>query len=221
VKRLKPHATDNLGAMLDRAAFYVDRDVIAYLLELGANPNNRADGGSSALEACIRNLGWDVYDRIRYDYATTYQTPSCRVPKTREAITLLLQHGAMWKPDPSTLNGVRRILYHIEPDVTVELIGQLLKNENGEAGVQELLRVPRPEGKWLRSPRRGCSASTGTSSMKRSGPSRPRRLPLDTESLVWRSQRSVDVFGFRRRPAATGPREQPVNASRRRRSSRA
>ena len=49
----------------------------------------------------------------------------------------------MWKPDPSTLNATRRILYRIEPDVTVELIGQLLKNENGEAGVRELLRVPR------------------------------------------------------------------------------
>lgn len=143
VKRLKPNRADNLGAMLDRAAFYIDRDVIAYLLELGANPNARADGGSSALEACIRNLGWEVYDRIRYDYATAYLAPSNRIPKTREAITLLLQHGAIWKPDPSTLNGVRRILYHIEPEVAVELIGLLIKNENGEAAVQELLRVAR------------------------------------------------------------------------------
>ncbi len=143
VKRLKPSRADNLGAMLDRAAFYLDRDVIAYLLELGANPNGRADGGSNALESCIRNLGWKVYDRIHYGYATAYLAPSVRIPKTREAITQLLQHGAMWKPDPSTLNGVRRILYHVDPEVAVELIGLLLKNENGEAAVQELLRVPR------------------------------------------------------------------------------
>jgi ankyrin repeat protein len=143
VKRLKPNRADNLSAMLDQAAFYLDRDVIAYLLELGANPNGRADGGSSALESCIRNLGWEVYDRITYGHATAYLAPSVRIPKTREAITLLLQHGAMWKPDPSTLNGVRRILYYVEPEVAVELIGQLLKNENGETAVQELLRVAR------------------------------------------------------------------------------
>ena len=49
----------------------------------------------------------------------------------------------MWKPEPSTLNDTRRILYRIEPDVTVELIGLLLKNADGESGVRELLRVPR------------------------------------------------------------------------------
>jgi hypothetical protein len=143
VRRLKPNRTDNLAAMFDRAAFYSDRDVLAYLLEMGANPNDRADGGSSALETCIRHLGWEDFDRVRYNYPTTYQTPAYKVSTTRDAIKLLVQHGAMWKPDPSTLNATRRILYRIEPDVTVELIGQLLKNENGEAGVQELLRVPR------------------------------------------------------------------------------
>ncbi len=49
--------------------------------------------------------------------------------KGRDAIHLLLQRGAMWKPDPSTLNDTRRILYRIEPEVTVELIGLLLKHE--------------------------------------------------------------------------------------------
>jgi len=143
VKRLKPNRADNLAAMLDRAAFYSDRDVLAYLLELGANPNDRADGGSSALESCIRHLGWEDFDRVRYNYPTTYQTPGYKVSTTRDAIKLLAQHGAVWKPDPSTLNATRRILYRIEPDVTVELIGQLLRNENGAAGVQELLRVAR------------------------------------------------------------------------------
>lgn len=45
--------------------------------------------------------------------------------------------------EASTLNDVRRVLYRIEPDVTVELIGLLLKNEAGENGVREVLRVPR------------------------------------------------------------------------------
>ena len=49
----------------------------------------------------------------------------------------------MSKPEPSTLNDTRRILYKIEPTVTVELIGLLFKNQDGERGARELLRVPR------------------------------------------------------------------------------
>jgi hypothetical protein len=40
-------------------------------------------------------------------------------------------------------NDTRRILYKIEHDVTVELIGLLLKNADGDSSVPELLRVPR------------------------------------------------------------------------------
>jgi hypothetical protein len=80
---------------------------------------------------------------VRYGYRANYQTPGYKVSKGRDGIKLLLQHGAMWKPDPSTFNDTRRILYRIEPDVTVELIGLLLKNSDGENGVRELLRVPR------------------------------------------------------------------------------
>ncbi len=49
----------------------------------------------------------------------------------------------MWKPEPSSLNDTRRILYRIEPEVTVELIGLLLTHENGKDAARELLRVPR------------------------------------------------------------------------------
>jgi hypothetical protein len=143
LKRLKPIPADDLAGMLERAAFSAHRDVLEYLLDLGANPNDRPDGGSSALEACIRHLGWEDFDRVRYGYRANYQTPAHKVSKGRDGIKLLLQHGAMWKPEHSTLNDTRRILYRIEPDVTVELIGLLLKNADGESGVRELLRVPR------------------------------------------------------------------------------
>jgi len=143
LKRLKPNSGDNLASLLDKAAFLADREMLAYLLELGAEPNDRPDGGSSSLDACIRYLGWEDFDRVRYGYPRTYLTPATKVWKGRDAIKLLLQHGAMWKPDPSTLNATRRILYRIEPEVSVELIGLLLKNEGGAASVQELLRVSR------------------------------------------------------------------------------
>lgn len=143
LERLKPNSSDNLAGMLDRAAFSAHREILSYLLKLGANPNDKPDGGSSALESCIRHLGWEDFDRMRYGYGPTYQTPGHKVSKGREAIKVLLQHGAVWKPDPSTLNATRRILYRIEPEVTIELLGQLLRSRDGENGVRELLRVPR------------------------------------------------------------------------------
>jgi hypothetical protein len=40
------------------------------------------------------------------------------VSRTRDAIRLLVEHGALWKPDPSGIHDLRRILYKIEPQVT-------------------------------------------------------------------------------------------------------
>ncbi len=143
LKKLRPSPTDDLAGMLERAAFSAHRDVIAYLLDLGANPNDRPDGGSSALEACIRHLGWEDMDRIRYGYGANYQTPGHKVSKGREAIRLLVERGAIWKPGPSTLNATRRTLYKLEPNVTLELLARLLSQPDGEDAVRELLRVPR------------------------------------------------------------------------------
>jgi hypothetical protein len=142
LKRLKPTRADDLAGMLERAAFYAHHDILAYLLELGANPNDKADGGSSALETCIQHLGWEDFDRIRYNHGANYVTPGHKVSKGREAIKLLLRYGAMWRPEPSTLNRTRRVLYRTEPEVTVELIGLLLSQEKGQDAVRELLRVP-------------------------------------------------------------------------------
>ena len=72
LKRLKPNRTDDLAGMLERAAFFAHRDILAHLLDLGANPSDRPDGGSSALEACIRHLGWEDFDRVRYGYGANY-----------------------------------------------------------------------------------------------------------------------------------------------------
>jgi hypothetical protein len=57
------------------------------------------------------------------------------------AVRVLLRHGATWSPDPSTLNKTRRVLYKLEPDTLVELIGQLRAREGAERAFQELLRV--------------------------------------------------------------------------------
>ena len=143
LKRLRPTRGDNLGGMLQRAAFSAHREVLEYLLDLGADPNDKPDGGSTALEASIRYLGWEDFDRVRYRYGSNYQTPAHKVPKGRGAIRLLVERGAKWTPEHSSLNDTRRILYKLEPDVTVELIGLLVERESGTDAARELLRVPR------------------------------------------------------------------------------
>jgi hypothetical protein len=69
--------------MFERAAFSAHRDVLAYLLETGTNPNDRPDGRSNALEACIRHLGLEDFDRVRYRYGASanYRTPGHKVSK--------------------------------------------------------------------------------------------------------------------------------------------
>lgn len=143
LKRLGPTRGDDLAGMLERAAFGAHRDVLRFLLDLGAEVNDKPDGGSSALDACIRHLGWEDIDRVRYGYGSRYLTPASKVPRSREAVRLLVERGARWTPDPSTLNATRRILYRLEPEVATELIGVLLGREGGEAAARELLRVPR------------------------------------------------------------------------------
>ncbi len=145
LKRLKPdRERDDLGSLLQRAAFFAHRDIIAYLLDLGANPNDKPDGGSSALDASIRHLGWEDFDRVLYRYGPHHKTAAYKVSKTREAIRLLIEHGAIWKPDPSTLNDARRILYRIDPEVAVELAGLLLNHRAcAETTLHEFLRTPR------------------------------------------------------------------------------
>ena len=141
LKKLKPSAGDDLSGLLRRAAFLAHREVIEYLLDLGANPNDKPDGGSTALEESIKYLWFEDFDRVQYRLGPNYLTPAHKVSKGREAIKLLLERGAMWTPDASTLNKTRRILYRLEPAVTVELIALLLKKPNGEEEVRELLRV--------------------------------------------------------------------------------
>jgi hypothetical protein len=117
---------------------------MAHVLTLGAAPNNKANGGSAALEACIRHLGWENIDAVLHRHGKNYQTPSYSVSRTRDAIRLLVEHGALWKPDASSLNDARRILYKIEPQVTVELAGLLVKHQACDHDVlRDFLRPPR------------------------------------------------------------------------------
>jgi hypothetical protein len=141
LKKLGPTRSDDLAGMVERAAFRAQADMLDFLLILGASPNDKPDGGSSALDRCLEVLGWEELNRVERGDVVIYEVPSEKPSRGRKAVRVLLRHGALWSPDPSTLNKTRRILYKLEPDTLVELIGQLRARAGVERVLQELLRV--------------------------------------------------------------------------------
>lgn len=130
LKRLKPDAKkDNLDHLLTSAAAFGRVDVVRYLLELGAKANDKANGGSSSLDRCLlTSLGFRGF---RYDsyFGTPAKASKYSVSNTLDTLRLLFEQGAQWRPDePREIQWVRRNLLECEPDVTVELIEQLMKH---------------------------------------------------------------------------------------------
>jgi hypothetical protein len=110
------------------------------LLDLGAKPNDKENGGSSALDAFIWRLGFPSFNygfkTIKSKYAVSNEIVN---------ISELAQRGAVWKPDGrSSINSLRRNLYECEPGVTIELLRVLLKhNACSMVQARELLKHPR------------------------------------------------------------------------------
>jgi hypothetical protein len=142
LKRLKPDPTrDTLTELLGCAATCSRKETLEYLLGMGANPNDKANGGSSALDTVLRHLsfaGFDPFNRKRlkskYDLS-----------QSLDCVSVLLAHGAIWNPEEAyELNSLRRTLLECEPDVTIELL-QLFHKHNAcpAARVHRLLGTPR------------------------------------------------------------------------------
>jgi hypothetical protein len=141
LKRFRPDQRDDLRGMLERAAERANADTLDHLLALGANPNDKPDGGSSALDSCLRILGFEELERVEHGDFAIYEESPEKPSSGRSAIRVLLRHGAVWTLDVSSLESTRRILYKLEPDILVALLGQLRARETGEAALGELLRV--------------------------------------------------------------------------------
>lgn len=141
VKRLKPDpARDDLSELLREASTFAKRDVIAYLLSLGASPNDKPNGGSSALDGCLRSLQWED----SYHFHSNKVIPASSLTKSRAVIGLLLERGALWRPDARTIADVRKALYHIDPEVITEITDRLRDHHACDDGVlNELTRTPK------------------------------------------------------------------------------
>ena len=139
IKKLKPEASrDNLSELLHCAAVSGQRDALRCLLEIGSNPNDKENGGSSALDTALWRL--DTFDPHRSGLPRSRYA----VYKEMECIGELLAHGALWKPDRSHLNWLRKTLLESQPEVTIELL-QLFRKHNACPAeiVHKLLGTPR------------------------------------------------------------------------------
>jgi ankyrin repeat protein len=100
LKRLKPDVKkDKLDHLLTSAAAFGRVDVVRYLLELGAKPNDKANGGSSSLDRCLStSLGFRGF---RYDsyFGTPAKASKYSVSDSLDTLRLLFEHGAQWRPD--------------------------------------------------------------------------------------------------------------------------
>ena len=140
--KLKPDPqADNLSELLSSVSGPESKVMLHHLLHLGAKPNDKANGGSSALDHCFWSLGYGSHDQFGSKRLST----KYEVGKTFDCIRELAEHGAVWKPDDRyALNNVRKALYKCEPAVTVDVVKLLAGNKAcPEETLEQLLDVPR------------------------------------------------------------------------------
>ena len=140
LKKLKPERQpDELGELLSCALFSKGDDLLGYLLQLGAKPNNKSNGGSAALDSCFWHLGFEGSNFFdRHAQILKYQAH-----RTLETLRGLVAHGGCWRPDDKyQMNSVRKSLYRCEPSVEV---GKILARQQGasQETLEELLAAPR------------------------------------------------------------------------------
>jgi hypothetical protein len=142
LKKLKPQAnTDDLSELLRCAAMFAYKDVVEYLLEVGAKPNDKANGGSTALDSCLSHLNFRSHATFNF----RHERSKYEVHNELECIRMLVEHGAIWKPnDKYQTTSIRRALLECEPKVTTEVVRLLSQSDpSAREKLQELVWTPR------------------------------------------------------------------------------
>lgn len=142
LKKLKPDPNcDNLSDLLNQASFWPRKGIVEYLLQVGAKPNDKPGGGSSALDAALRNLHFASVSQ----YGGNRLKSRYDVSRSLDCVRELLAHGAIWDPDEKyELASLRRSLLECQPEVTIELLRLFRAHDACPAErVHKLLGTPR------------------------------------------------------------------------------
>ena len=141
LKKLKPDPKrDDLNELLQCAAIWGRKPTLEYLLQVGANPNDKSNGGSSALDTALRDLNFARLD----PYGSKRLKSKYDVSRALDCVRELLAHHAIWNPEAYAVNSLRRTLLECEPDVTIELLQMFRKHNACPAErVHTLLGTPR------------------------------------------------------------------------------
>ena len=108
----------DLSGLLKDAAHFGHADIVRYLLDLGAEPNDKPNEGSSALDRRLWHLEFEDGDHLRYRKPITRYG----VNQTIETLTILLKAGALWIPDDrGAALRFRRTLTKCEPALVLDL----------------------------------------------------------------------------------------------------
>jgi hypothetical protein len=132
---------DDLAALLHSAALSTSKEVIQHLLRLGANPNNKANGGSSALDRCLWHFGFGRFD----PYGNKRLVSKYEARETLDCIQALVEKGALWRvEDRREMISLRQTLCKCDPAITVELVKLFARHKaSAEDALEKLLDAPR------------------------------------------------------------------------------
>lgn len=123
--RLDPER-DDLTELLKCAAIALHKDTMQLLFERGAKPNDKQNGGSSALDICL----WHMNIEASHGSDRTELVSRFKFWRGLEGVRFLAERGASWRPDDRTqVNGLRRTLLKCEPEVTIDLLKTLTAHE--------------------------------------------------------------------------------------------
>jgi hypothetical protein len=147
LRQLKPDpARDDLRVLMAAAGGWTTTpETVAYLVSLGADVNDRPDGGSTVLDAALRYFGWKeaVWDGP-YGAYRRVAIPLAKLQSSLDALRGLMARGARWVPDERSITDVRRALYRTEP-AAVGAVIDLLRGEHtcGDEALAVLIATPK------------------------------------------------------------------------------
>ena len=139
--RLKPDEPE-LQHVLTYACDGQGMELLKRLLELGVDPNDQANGGSSAVQHALVMMGWSLR-MYTWERETNIDSSSSR--ERMKAIHVLAKSGARWAPQGrSELNSARQSLVRLVPDYTVEFVWIMQKYQACcRETIQRLIDTPK------------------------------------------------------------------------------